>query len=85
MNLVSPSPNTASISSNGTPIVSGYTFARYQVRNPSKKEAVLTEINDNETAHAEESMHGVQPPRNDFLQPWGDHPNDEIEEPVRRG
>ena len=46
---------------------------------------MLTEINDNKAAHAEEAMHGVQSPLNDLLEIWCDHPNDEIEEPVRRG
>ena len=45
---------------------------------------MLTEINDDKATHAEESMHGVQSPFNDLLEIWCDHPNDEIEEPVRR-
>jgi len=45
---------------------------------------MLTEINHNKAAHAKESMHGVKSPFNHFLQIRGNHPNDEIEEPVRR-
>jgi hypothetical protein len=46
---------------------------------------MLTEVNNNEATHAEEPMHGVQSPFNYLLEVWCDQPNDEIEEPVRRG
>lgn len=46
---------------------------------------MLTEINDNKAAHAEEPVHGVQSPFNDLLEIRCDQPDDEIEEPVRRG
>jgi len=67
MNSVAPSPKTASISSSGIPIVSGYTFVGYQICDLSRKKTMLTEINDNKTAHAEKSMHGVQPPLDNLL------------------
>ena len=81
--MVVPSPNTASISSSGTPIVSGYTFAGCQVRDLHRMGLVLTEVNDNETTNAEETMHRVQSPFDDLLKRRGDKSDDEIEEPVR--
>jgi len=40
---------------------------------------MLTEINNNKATHAEESMHGVEPPFDNLLQIRGDQPNNEIE------
>lgn len=46
---------------------------------------VLTEVNDDKAANAEETVHGVQSPFDGLLEIGGDQPNDEIEEPVRCG
>ena len=42
----------------------------------------LTEVNDNETTNAEETVHRVQPPFDRLLKRRGDESDDEIEEPV---
>lgn len=63
----------------------GILFTTHQIGVLRRKATVLTEVNDNKAAHAEEPVHRVQSPLDDLLQIWCDESHDEIEEPVRCG